>query len=368
MEIKIMRINKSEAMSGRETACVVINLIAYKLFTVIPVWFSKNGASAAFLSAVFAFAAAALAVYFCLKLYYQNAEGSIIDAALSALGKGASAAVAAVFGGYLIVSAVFALSQLSNLVKLMAFPTAPIWFIELFFVIAAAISAAVPKKGIIRTHLVLVPVCIAIVIFMLASVVPSVDMGNIFPIMGLGAKGVFLKGLGGTVMFSDILVLFLLKPFCADRRRLNKPAFCAAVFAAALAAVFVLIYSTLVPYPASADGTFPIYSVMKNVYYGRFLQRIDALVMLAAVLSGMLYISLTVSVAADTLGEALGGVRCGAYALPIALIVFWAAHGGTLAILRELRGILAAAAVLAAVTVIVISACAARRRKTNEAM
>jgi len=87
----------------------------------------------------------------------------------------------------------------------------------------------------------------------------------------------------------------------------------------------VLSYTAKIPYPLSKEESFPLYLLVKEVYYGRFFQRIDAAVLLIAALWGMSALSFNLYLILKIMKESFGVGSFKVSAFPVTVTVFLAA-------------------------------------------
>lgn len=316
-------INKKYKPGVGETGCLVFNLLTYKLFTGVPSAYTEGGC-AAYISAFVSAAVSIAVIYAVLGMYGRTETDSISEVAEKKLGAFGRYAVFAFIAVYCAVSFVFALRELTGLVKLLAFPTAPEWFVAGFFVLAVMLALTRGTETIIRAHGLIVPIALCVTVLMLASVLRSCETDNIFPIWGNGTARIFGGAFKGLAMYSDIILIFLINPRGADRKELARSAKGATVAAAALNVAFVLIYTAMVYVPTSAGADYLAYRILKEVYYGRFFRRTDAVYMLTAALCGMLYLSFVIGIFSDT-AERVFKAEGRVLAVPLIIALYLAA-------------------------------------------
>lgn len=283
---------KSKYLTGRwELSCLIINLIIYKVFTDAPRRFMESGTSA-FLAALVS-AAIAYAVIWFLPCVYKKAdvknifelfENNVLATLLSGI----------IILSWLILSGAHALESLVTFSKIAAFPSAPFVFIAMFFVLAFAAAVLRGMDGAVRPHALIVPFYIFMILFMLSSVIRYFDVTNLLPVFGEGIKETFFVGVKNISYFFDFILIFLINPFIKEKENLVKTVRISGAVGIFVNLLIILSINLLLPYPASGQVKFPVYQIMKNVYFGRFFQRIDAVYLLSVTLSGMGYLSFIV--------------------------------------------------------------------------
>ncbi len=310
-----------------DCSCIIINLLTYRLFTRIPTLFPKTAGTAAALSAAFSaalfFGLAAIIISAFLHLPKIN----ILDAAESVLGVFGRRVVALIILLYLFVSAIVALGEFSELTKLISFPTAPTAFCSLFFIIAAIVGAFGGFSAISRLHRIFVPITIFVFFVIIISTLWNGDFSNLFPVLGRGAESVFGKGISGIIMYTDLCLLFLISPTDKLPERPKKTTLSSVLFGIFTVSLVIFAFTVRIPFPVSAEGQFPIYLLLKEIHYGRFFQRIDAILLMVATLSGMLYLSFNLFFFTSTLKTDFALSDAKPCILPVALTLFFSSAG-----------------------------------------
>ena len=254
--------------------------------------FSKVCGSAAVISALWSGVVAFGVIFLLTELCSRYQSGNLIDTAVKAFGNFGRYIVTIIVAACLFISAITTLGELSQLSKVISFPTAPLWYVLVFYALGAVCGALGNIGVITRLHGIFVPLVIAGLAILIISVIFGGDISRIFPILGEGIQATFGKGLSGIIMFSDILLFFLILPKNTAEPFPKKKILTASVIGISISVLFVFALVLSVSPTVAAEDSFPFYLVLKEVYYGRFFQRIDAIMLFLSAVSGMLYLSL----------------------------------------------------------------------------
>ena len=278
-------------MGRWELSCLIVNFIIYKVFTDVPRRFMESGTSA-FLAAVISAIIAYAVIWFLPVIYKKAGVKNIFEL----LEKNTTATLLAglVIIGWLALSAAHALEAIVTFSKLAVFPSAPFVFVAAFFVLAFAAAVLRGMEGAVRPHALIVPFYIFMILFMLSSVIRYFDLTNLLPVLGKGFKETAYTAFKNLPYFFDFVMIFLLNPFLKEEKSFVRTVRVSGAVGIAVNLLIILSANLLLPYPASEQIEFPVYQIMKNVYFGRFFQRIDAVYLLSVSLSGMGYLSFTV--------------------------------------------------------------------------
>lgn len=282
---------KNKYLTGRwELSCLIINLIIYKVFTDAPRRFMESGTSA-FLAAVISGIIAYAVIWFLPVIYKKAGVKNIFDL----LEKKPKIALLTglVVVVWLALSASHALEAIVTFSKLAAFPSAPFVFVAVFFVLAFAAAVLRGMESAVRPHALIVTFYIFMILFMLSSVVRYFDLTNLLPVLGKGAKETIYTAVKNLSYFFDFVIIFLINPFLKEEESFVRTVRVSGAVGILVNLLIILSANLLLPYPVSEQIEFPVYQIMKNVYIGRFFQRIDAVYLLSVSLSGMGYLSFT---------------------------------------------------------------------------
>lgn len=316
-----MRKDEGVHMGSWETGCVIVNLLIYRIFTQIPLTFTRHAGPSAFFAATISGIVGIGLIWLLLNIIRKNSDKSLIEISGKALGKFGRYSLAALITVYIAISAVYTLQEFSELIKLMGFPTSPLWFMKLFLIVAGIFGAFYGIGAIFRVHAIFVPVLVGLTLLIVFSAMEYGTISNLFPLLGKGTKGILRGGLSGAFIYLDIILILFLKPFDKDFKRLKKVTLTASIISFLINTAVVFALAFTISYPSSAQAHFPIYSLLKEVWYGRFFQRIDAIYMFFISVCAMLHLSFLLGVLSKTLKDVAKTQSSRIYIAPLALFV-----------------------------------------------
>ena len=350
--------------NGRSVLPLTINLLIYRIFTRIPVMFFQNSGSAAALTALYS-GLIALGIICLFGLVGKCLNVNIVEAARGAFGKVGSYTITVVVLIYLFISGIVALENAARLTLLISFPDSPLYFAAALLALGAVCGALGGRDAVLRLHRLFVPIVLIVTGLTIASTLFRGDEARLTPILGKGAEAVFGKGLSGVFMYTDIILLLLLNPCELDTSKCKKTVMIGTVIGVAVNFATVLAFNLNLPERVLQDGKMPMYLLMKEVYYGRFFQRIDAILLFGSGLSYMLYLALNIFLFSDAAAKGFGFARTKALVLGYALAVFVSVLGfETAESISVTRMMFISAAGVAAILALVV--IFARRGKSRE--
>ena len=123
---------------------------------------------------------------------------------------------------------------------------------------------------------------------------PDFELSNLLPILGNGAKNIFVDGLSSLSLFGDLFIIFFLLPFTHEENVIKKGGLRAILLIGSVLTVTLLIYGGIFPYPASSEFIMPLFQLTRTIEIGDFFGRLEAFFELIWALSFLVYASLSI--------------------------------------------------------------------------
>ncbi len=296
-------INHSISCKANETFFLAVLMLTARLCTNMPIIFTRFSGTGAPLSAVLSGLCVLILIYFVIRKFYATPGGNIIQKTQKILGAPGKYLISLTLLAYLFISSAYQLEQFSYFAKKLAFPTAPVWFVAIFFVFGAICGALCGLKGLLRITRIAVPLFVAVFVLLIISVLWGCDFSNIFPLSGNGVVPALQGGLWGTNLYWDAILIFLINPFSNSPKNTKRALGWGCAVAVLINILLVLTFTAKIPYPLSLQEQFPLYLLSKEVYFGRFFQRIDALLLLFSALCNMLTLAFNLGLIAKIMEQ-----------------------------------------------------------------
>ncbi len=285
-----------------ELGCMVFHACLYKMFTAYPAQFFKISGSAAVLTALYS-GAVFLAVLFLLLILLQKFG---ILSRLFARGSAAHGAARCLLAAYWLFGLVFALRSFLYVLHHISYMRSPDWFLILFFLIGAGVTALCGAKAVYRMHSLMVPLIGTAAIVIAVLGLKYAEPLYLVPILGSGAASVFGAGLSTLFLYSDSVLILQLIPRCRKEVKPVRTIMIGASLAVLCNVVLVLL--SAMSYPAAMEPYVSVllYPLTKAAYFGKFWSRLDALYLLVFLVSGFLYGSMALHLFLLAVGERKG--------------------------------------------------------------
>ena len=119
---------------------------------------------------------------------------------------------------------------------------------------------------------------------------------RIFPILGYGIDKTFFSGLSNIFSFSGILYLLFLPPLLDKPEKLKRMSIVAVIISGFYLFLSVTCLLLSLSFTMHSDESFSLYVLTRNLEYGRFIQRVDAIFILVWIISIISYINIPISI------------------------------------------------------------------------
>lgn len=295
---------------------IILNLSTYKIFTGYASVLPKACGPSAPLSALLSGVLVWIIVWGLLSIYNKKNTDTIIDNAPKSI----RIPLFIFLSLSLIFSAISNLRLTGELIKSVSFPTAPLSFIGLIIISCVVICCAQGFDAIARLHSLIIPIMFILTLPVLLCAIPNGKVANLFPYSGYGVSQTLKGALNSTGLYSDIIILFLIMPFCKKDNHYKKTSLLALATGVLFNSAVITIFTLLTPYSVSQTVLHPVLQLVKLFSAGRFFQRVDGYFMYAVSGCGILSISLIFFAVSYSAGQLFNLPKIRPTAYPLGLI------------------------------------------------
>jgi len=288
---EIKRMNNKIRFGTWESVTIMLILFCTQIFLSFPRTMAEGAGNAGWILVIY-ITVIVLVLFAIMSKLYSRFEGmDIIDISEYLAGNVGRVIAGTVFIVYLVSILSIVLREYAENVKTVSLPSTPIVYIMGFFAISMIVGAYAGIEALVRTSAISVPIIAFAFFIIILGVSQYYDITNLFPILGTGAKDIFIEGIPKISFFSAISILFFMSPFIRTHKSFKSVGYISITIAGILLTFSTLAYMLVFPYPASLENILPIYSLARLINYGRFFQRIEALFVVIWDTVAMLYLS-----------------------------------------------------------------------------
>lgn len=284
----------SEKIGFIEAIALISIVMTNKIILNTPKEIISSTGSASWLNALYVSIIAVLITWFIAYLFKKFQGKDILDIC-EFLGGNTLKTVMGIFYIFLLILVpMFVIKNFSETLQLIYFRTSPLIYIVLFFIIGSIITNKFSIKVLSKANLIIIPIVFISIIVILLSSIKNFTPQRIFPILGYGANETFFMGLSNLFSFSGIGYLLFLNPFLNKTTEFKKISIISIIISGIYLFLSVTCILLSLSFTFKSGESFSLYLLTRNLEYGRFIQRIDAIFILIWIISTISYISIAI--------------------------------------------------------------------------
>ncbi len=283
--------NKNFILERKELTATFINLIVVKMLFTYPRFMVINSGNAAWIEMIYV-SLITFGIYILVEFLNRKTQSeNIFELSEKVGGKVLRLVVGVVLIVVLIVNLSVNIRIFSECIRTVLLPNTPTTMVMLLFIVAISIGAYMGIYSICRIHALFVPIAAIVMIGFLIMLIPDINLNNLFPLIGTGTKRVFIGGLRSISIFGDVMSIYILAPFCKNKRDTKRSIRLAFLIGGFTATLMLLLYGLVYPYPVSQEFVIPVYQLARIVNIGQYFQRFEAFFEFTWSIAMMLYAS-----------------------------------------------------------------------------
>lgn len=284
-------------ITQKQMTAIAINGIVLKMLLTFPRMLFEYCGNAAWIAGVYTCAMASLLFWLVCRLY--KSDSNVIITAERIGGRVLRiiigiAAFAVISGNIMNIFRIF-----PEVIKLVLLQKTYVEAIMTVFVVCVIFGASCGMEAIARVTEMFVPIAGIIFVVFVLMLLPEMEVDYLFPVLGNGSYGIFVKGMSCLSLFADLLTLNILIPHLKDRESYRRAGNRSITVGGACVTALLLVYGLCYVYPASEKFIIPIYQLERQIHLSDFFSRLEAVYQFIWSVSIMLYVPLSISVLAE---------------------------------------------------------------------
>jgi len=219
--------------------------------------------------------------------------GNLFEICEQLLGKVLAWLIALYYAAAFFANYVLMLRQYAENTLLTALPSAEFSFIIVAYALVGAILVAFSLEGMARAGYIVMPFIGITLVIVFALLNPFYEVYRLAPWLSLGVGTAVFTGLKiAGINFGVAAVVILASSFQNNRTRWQIALFGVGL-SAVLRAMVVFFYTLLFGVTVGREKMLPFFEMVRLVYLGRYVQRLESLFIILWVINGVLDISLS---------------------------------------------------------------------------
>ncbi len=305
-----------------EAIALVLTVMVNHVILNLPKSIISSSSSAAIINVLFISIVVLGIVFLICKLLEKFPNLDILDIANFLGGKVLKSIIGILFLGYFIFTVSTILRSFSEGLKIVFFPRTSVATIMILLLLAIVITNKLGFQAIVRSNLFMMPIFLFTILFIFFANIQNFTVQRMLPLLGEGIYTTFFAGLSNLFAFSGIIYLYLIPPYLKDAKSQKSISFVSIGASAVCLLVSVATLLFISPNSIISEEIFPLYLASRNIEFGRFFQRLDAVFLLIWIISITAYLSISFSFATRVFQKLLNFEHAKWYTALFTLFIF----------------------------------------------
>lgn len=262
-------------LEKKEFSSLLITLMSVKLLLSYPIKLIKNSGNAAWIQVIFVTLIALAIFRFTTKIYEQKVN--VIELVKIHTNKTLKIITGLLVFTVLLLNMITVVRIFPESVKIVLLQDTDTDIILAIFILTVFIGAKFGIESIAKINYIFLPICGILMLAFVLFLIPYYKLDNIFPILGKGIKNVFVSGISGLSIFSDIIILNILLAYSKNIAEVKKVGNRAIIISGAVGVLITFTYALIYPHPVSEEFILPVYQMTRIMHLGSFFNRFEAI-------------------------------------------------------------------------------------------
>lgn len=286
--------NKNYKISENETLAIIIVITINKLILNIPFYIIQSVGSGTLVNIIYIGLIDFIFLLLILKLMNKFENQDIIDIAEFLGGNILKTIIAFISIGLLFLASYITILDFSNVLHTIYFSSFDLIYILLYFIIGILIANLSGLKSIASASTFISFFAIISIIITFLNTQSSFDITKITPLFGLDFKTTFLSGLSNTFAIYSLVYIYFFKPLLKHPENFKKISIKSFIFSFIILLTTSLSMLTIFSSTLNIEPINSLFVLARQIEFGNFLQRIDALFIFIWIISIFSYLSFTI--------------------------------------------------------------------------
>lgn len=301
-------------------------IIIYRViiaFTYLPAVKSLPGNQDTWISA---FLSIPYSILFCLPIIFLSnrfKDLNLIEYIENILGKTLGKIVALYYTVFLLIFNIAIVTILVEILNTTMLPNTPIWVTILMMLISCVYIAFKGLIPIARGAEIFVPFILGVILMFVILGYPNYDFSVLLPVLHDSTfKNINMGAIEIALKFSDIIILAMIAPKLERKEDLNKIFIRSILYSVLIVTLIIVVTQAALGIEFTKHANIPFFTFTRMVSLFDFIERIDALYVVAWItgnigkISGYLYFTTVI------FSQATGKDNSKRYIIPISIIIF----------------------------------------------
>lgn len=277
-----------------ETIGLVLAIISNNiLFSITSIIFNSSG-SGSWLNVIYISLISCIFMLIVIALFKPFATSDLVDISNYLGGKALKIIMTILYVILFISLSAICVRYYVNDLHIIYFSVYSFLFLLLMVFIPIIVASRIGFKAIYGTNLVVISSTVLSIVLLFSISIRDFSWHKLFPVLGYGAKNLFINQSLNIFAFNIIGYLYFLPPFLKDIKDFKKISIVSVIICGLYFLLAILALTMTFAYSFKADESFSLYLIARLATLGRFFQRIDAIFFFIWILSFLSFLSFNV--------------------------------------------------------------------------
>ncbi|GBF77150.1 hypothetical protein PA598K_05680 [Paenibacillus sp. 598K] len=227
-----------------------------------------------------------LLIWIHLKLHARYPNETIVQISQRLLGRWLGGSVSIAYLAFFIIAGAIYVREVGDFLTTQLFANTPMRYVHLLFILAILWAIWHGLEVIARSAELLLPLFVFIFIILVLCLIPQMELPRLMPVLGEDHFSI-LRGTMLTTFypFGEMIVFMMIYPFVEHRPHMKRDVLLASMLAGLTLFLVVLMALTVLGVFFTKHNIYATYILTQKINIGGFLQRIEALMAAAWVIT-----------------------------------------------------------------------------------
>lgn len=242
-------------------------------------------------------------IFTCIICYFLNKFPTLdlIDISEYLGGKVLKWIIGLLFIAYFTFFSGFLLNTFSSCLEIIYFQLVKTKYVIALFIIAAVVVCTMRHNAIFRSNFIIFPFLIISTLFLFIGDFRYLLFEKMYPILGNGAYATFVAGLSNMFVFQGLAYIYFIPPKLKEPNQLKRVAITSIILSCIILLISVAVILFMFDGFVETDELLPLYSAVKYIEFGSFLQKLDSTFILIWIIAFISYLGITLKFSSNIL-------------------------------------------------------------------
>lgn len=238
--------------------------------------------------------------YVIVTLAKRHSKQTLIQICITLFGKWIGGFLSILYLSYFLNLSFIIMRELAEILNTALMPETPIQVFIIYVILAMAFSVNRGLEAIARTFMIITPISVVSLLIILILLTNEFHLELLKPIAENGWVPIIMGSIVPASLFGEVILVPMLFPYVEDQDKvLPYSMFAILIGTLLLIALNVAVMSIFGPVEAT-NLTLPVYSLVRMISIGHFLERIEAI--MVAIWIGLLFLKICIFLYVGVLG------------------------------------------------------------------